>query len=358
MGIPERTVKGQKTYSHLMSLQRKPTEYDIATSRLLYHPQRGFEVNVPAAEWYRRYQRESVFSCTDWELFADPRQTTYTSYTALQNQKEIFVGRLLHSIHQGGHDLRLDPGWPASLESTLSTVLYPLHGLQMLAAYVGQMAPASRITIAAMFQAGDEVRRIQRFAYRLRQLQLAMPDLEQVDGRRTWERAEQWQPLRALIEHLLVTYDWGEALLALNFVLKPALDELLLVDYAQQAYDCADHPMQLMCHSLNEDCQWHLRWSRALVATALRDTPAQRAALEAILERWLPLATKAVTAIATKVGAKPRPTEDVVHENWQLMLSELEAEAGAAHAVAELDAQRIVQVSAPSRKTERRRRPR
>ena len=358
MGIPGRVVKGQKTYWHLMASQRKPTEYDIATSRLLYHPQRGFEVNVPAADWYRRYQKESVFTCSDWEQFADPRQTTYTSYTALQNQKEIFVGRLLHSTLQGGHDLKLDPGWPSSLESTLSAVLYPLHGLQMLAAYVGQMAPASRITIAAMFQAADEVRRIQRFAYRLRQLQHAMPDLERVDGRRTWERGEHWQPLRSLIEHLLVTYDWGEALLALNFVLKPALDELLLVDYAQQAYRCADHPMQLMCHSLNEDCQWHLRWSRALVASALRDTPAQREALVAIVERWLPLATKAVTAIAEKVGAKPRPTEGVVHENWQLMLSELDAGAGAEPVVAELDSRRTAQAPAPLRKTERRRRAR
>jgi toluene monooxygenase system protein E len=205
-----------------------------------------------------------------------------------------------------------------------------------------------------MFQAADEVRRIQRFAYRLRQLQTAMPDLDHVDGRRTWERAEHWQPLRELVERLLVTYDWGEAMLALNFVLKPAFDEFLLVDYARQAYECTDHPTQLMCHSLNEDCHWHLRWSRALVATALRDTPAQREALEAIIDRWLPMAGKAVATLATKIGTRTRPAELVVRENWKLMLEEIDAKVDR-QPVSELDRRRVAETSARRRTAERRR---
>jgi len=33
------------------------------------------------------------------------------------------------------------------------------------------MAPGGRITVASLFQAGDEVRRVQRLAYRMRQIQ-------------------------------------------------------------------------------------------------------------------------------------------------------------------------------------------
>ena len=47
---------------------------------------------------------------------------------------------------------------------------FPTHGLQMLASYIAQMAPASRITNCASFQAGDELRRQQRIAYRTAQL--------------------------------------------------------------------------------------------------------------------------------------------------------------------------------------------
>jgi len=40
----------------------------------------------------------------------------------------------------------------------------------MRAAYVAQMAPSSRITNCASFQTGDEMRRVQRIAYRTVQL--------------------------------------------------------------------------------------------------------------------------------------------------------------------------------------------
>ena len=58
----------------------------------------------------------------------------------------------------------------------LSPLRFLCHGLQMVAAYVGQMAPSGRIAVAALFQCGDEIRRIQRFAYRLAQLARRRPD--------------------------------------------------------------------------------------------------------------------------------------------------------------------------------------
>lgn len=316
-------MKGQKTYSHLMSLGRKPTEYDIATSRLLYHPQRGFEVKVPVAEWYQRYQKESVLQCVDWEQFADPRHTTYTSYTKLQSQKETFAGRLLHSLEQSHHDNRLDPAWIKRLSACLCPLLHPLHGLQMQAAYIGQMAPVGRVAITAMFQAADEIRRIERLAYRIRMLQQARPEFDAVHGRRTWEEAEAWQPLREVVERMLVTWDWGAALIALNFVLKPALDSFFMVDFGRLAQARGDDPLQRLFMSLDEDCQWHRQWSRALLATALRATPDQQAALNAIVEQWLPPVTKAMHVLAGHLEMEAPQTEARVHENWQAMLAEV-----------------------------------
>jgi toluene monooxygenase system protein E len=185
-------VTPPRTYWHLRELGRRPTEYDIATSRLHYWTARGFEVRVPLAEWYARYQRESPFRCRDWEAFSDPRRTTYTTYTELQRGRETFVDGVLHSI-DAGYDGRLPPAWIAGLDRLLAPLRYPAHGLQMLAAYVGQMAPGSRITIAAAFQAADEMRRIQRLAYRMRQLQETSPEFGRF-ARRTWQEDPVWQP--------------------------------------------------------------------------------------------------------------------------------------------------------------------
>src|SRR5262245_48902414 len=123
-----------RTYWHLAELGRRPTPYDIATSRLHYWTERGFEVKTPLDEWYARYQRASPFRCSDWERWSDPRQTTYTTYTELARTRETFVDGLLQSIPDG-YDGRLPPEWIAVLERVLAPLRYPVHGLQMIAAY-------------------------------------------------------------------------------------------------------------------------------------------------------------------------------------------------------------------------------
>src|SRR4051812_43627663 len=94
---PHRPRAAYKTYWHLRDAGRLPSEYELVTSRLLYYVGRGFEVDVPLAQWYRQYQQDSPFSCSDWELFGDPRQTTYARYTSLQHDREVFVDGLLQS---------------------------------------------------------------------------------------------------------------------------------------------------------------------------------------------------------------------------------------------------------------------
>ena len=128
---------------------------------------------------------------------------------------------------------------------------YPGHGLQMVAADIGKMAPISRIIMAASFQAADEMRRVQRLAYRMRQLQVTHTEFGGT-AQQTWRDDPIWQPLREIIETLLVTWDWGEALVALQFVVKPAFDELLMTQFGRLARAAADDVLDRICFSLNE----------------------------------------------------------------------------------------------------------
>ena len=294
----------QKTYWHLQELGRKPTGYEVVTSKLLYHPVRGFEVKVPVEAWYERYQKGSPLRCSDWEQVRDPRETTYARYTDTQQAKEIFVDGLLRLIDETRYDGGLAPAWVAVLARVLAPLRYPVHGLQMIAAYVGHMAPSGRITVAALFQTADEIRRLHRLAYRMRQLQQTHPGFGD-DGKAAWERDPLWQPLRKVVERLLVTYDWGEALIALNLVLKPMLDELLMTHFGRLAALCGDEVLAKIFRSLGEDCAWHRDWTRDLVRTALTNTPANETVLEAWIARWRPPVTEAVAAFAPVFDATP-----------------------------------------------------
>ena len=285
----------KRTYWHLSDLGRKPTDYDIATSQLHYWTARGFEVKVPVSEWYERYQRGSELRCRDWESWGDPRQTTYTTYTTMQRTREAFVNGLLDSISDD-YDRGLSPQWLALLDRVLAPLRYPGHGLQMVAAYIGSMAPTARITIAATFQAADEMRRVQRLAYRMRQLQVTHPEFGRT-AQQTWQDDPIWQPLREVIETLLVTWDWGEALVALQCVLKPAFDELFMTQFGRLARAAGDDVLDRMFFSLNEDCAWHRAWSESLLLTAIRDTPESAHAVEGWIKNWAPRVSLAVAAL-------------------------------------------------------------
>jgi toluene monooxygenase system protein E len=291
-----------KTYSHLAGERRIPDEYAIATSRLLYYPGRGFEVATPLARFYQQHQEGTSLRVRDWEGFADPRRLTYTRYTALMSEREAFLDRLLAPLESNDYDARLSAPALAVWEQWV-TFRYPLHGVQMATAYVGQMAPAGRIVICCALQAADELRRIQRIAYRLALLRRRDASCGELSKRR-WQEDPAWQPLRQLIEELLVTYDWGEAFTALCLCVKPALDELVNGVLGDAAAEAGDYVARQLFDSFSDDADGQAHWCLALVQHALSDTSDNREVLRRLAARWRERVARALAPLAPAAGAR------------------------------------------------------
>jgi toluene monooxygenase system protein E len=307
----------QRTYWHLQDLGRVPSNYDIATSRLLYYPALGFAVDTPVSAWYARYQTGSAFQLPVWEAFRDPRETTYSSYTALQDRAQTFVDGLYRSAGEG-YDRALDPAWVEALERTLPVLLYPCHALQMLAAYVGQMAPAGRVVIASLFQAADEMRRTQAFAYRTRLLTQGVPGFGR-HAKEEWQTAPEWQPLRRTLETMLVTYDFGEAFAALALAFKPRFDRFIEKALAGAARRNADPVLEKLVFSLAEDSAWHRSWSYELLRHAVQGDAGRRHVVEGWLARWEPRVRESLAALDARF---PSGSDD------RSRLDEIEASCG------------------------------
>ena len=303
----------QRTYWHLGASGRVPSDYDIGTTALLYYPERGFEVDTPGADWYRRYQRGWWLKVGGHPSFRDPRETTYTRYTELQKTQEAYVDGLLRSIEETPYDRELPRAWLSRLEDWLPVLRYPCHALQMLAAYVGQIAPSSRVVVACCFQAGDEMRRIQRIAYRMRQLQETRRDFG-AQSKGAWQRAPHWQPLRALVEQLLVTFDAGAAFVGLNLVLKPMFDRLFMLEFAHLAEQNKDPLLGRILAALGDDCRWHRQWVRALVRTGVEGEPAIAEAIEGELSRWHEATHHALSQLEPLWASETRAWSVVQHE--------------------------------------------
>jgi toluene monooxygenase system protein E len=220
----------------------------------------------------------------------------------MQSAKEIFVEGLTRSIDGTDYDRRLSPDWVAFLSRVFAPLRFPVHGMQMVAAYFGHIAPSGRIAVTSLMQAADEMRRIQTIAYRMRQLQETHPTFG-TRSKDSWQDDPAWQPLRELVERLLVTYDWGEALVALNLVVKPAFDEHFVKRLGELAQKRGDDTLAKILYSLGEDCAWHRQWTDALVEMTVDHNSANRAVIDQWVASWRPKATRAMAALEPAFGA-------------------------------------------------------
>jgi len=316
--MAQSTARARKKTWSVWTERRVPSEYEIVTHKLHYHFRRQpapFELDpqAPLNAWYLKYREGSPFNVEDWEGFRDPDRLTYRAYIRLQKDRETYLDALIDEFEAQDHYAKLSPSWVAVLERLYVPSRFSGHVLQMVALYVGQMAPSSYITNAAYFQGADEMRRVQRSAYLAKALSLDHGDhlADSQLTRKIWEDDPAWQPLREALERLLVAYDWGEAFTALNLVVKPVYDAFFCKEFAQLARANGDELLALMSDEFAQDAARSRRWSLALVQYALERKPSLEGLLREWIQKWSPLAYAGVEGLANFFAQAPSPLDPV-----------------------------------------------
>jgi toluene monooxygenase system protein E len=303
--MAEQTKRRQRTWSAFGEVRRMPTEYEIVSHGTNWTLRDGRKAPLeqnpssPANMWFRTYRDQSPLTVQDWSGFRDPDTLTYRKYVAMQDGQESAVAAALDEYSDAGHDQSLPPGWLDALQLLFSVTRFPLHGCQQIQAYIGFMAPSSYITNTATFATADLLRRVSLVAYRTTELGLAWPDRGfGAAERNLFQTHRAWQPARELIETALVAYDWGEAFTALDLVIGPTLDDLLLRQLRQAARAAGDHLTWLLLGYLSADSERRARWSGAVATYAVTARPANAAVLEKWIGKWAKRADAAAAAIA------------------------------------------------------------
>jgi toluene monooxygenase system protein E len=303
-GGPPRPPRRLKTWSALGQLGRIPSEYEIVTHGLNYTTRTGrasaLESNptTPANMWLLTYRDSSPLQAGDWLGFHDPDRLTYRTYVTMQDQQEAVVERVLDEYGPAGHDASLPNLWVECLATLFTPTRFPVHALQICSAYLGYVAPSSYISNCAVFSTGDLLRRVSLVAYRTRQLAEATDSTIGRTERARWEQQEAWQPTREAVEKLLTTYDWGECFTAMNLVLRPTLDQILLRQVADAARDSGDELTWLLLGNLGADATRCIRWSTELARYAIEQRAGNRDVLRRWVDRWTPRAETAAAGLA------------------------------------------------------------
>lgn len=296
---PPEQLKPLKTWSHLADRRKRPSEYEIVSTKLHYrqnNPDAPWELDrdLHMNQWYRRYCNDSPLTHPDWDAFRDPDALVYRTYNILQDGQENYVGSLFDQFSERGHDGALAPDWVQVLARLYAPARYLFHTVQLASAYIAQMAPASTISNCAIFQAADSLRWMTHTAYRTSELAKTHKLAGFAVGeRRLWEEEPAWQGFRELMETALVAWDWAEAFVAINLVAKPAIEEALLGALGSAARSNGDMLYALLSQAQMRDAERHRRGAAALVTMALEVEP-NRALLQGLIDKWNPLARRAV----------------------------------------------------------------
>ena len=301
--------KPLKTWSHLVKNKRRPTEYEIVSTNLLWStadPKAPWAMgpDIPMSKWIVKYRNGSPLKHKDWDAFRDPDQIVYRTYNMTQDGQESYIDGLLDDHAKNDHDHGLQPAWLEVLARIYTPARYLIHATQMASAYLVMMAPSSTVENCFIFQCADQLRWVSRIAYRTAELAKAHPAAGfNRDERRHWEDDAAWQGFRELMERLLVAWDWGESFTALNLVAKPAIDEAFIGQLAHAARRSGDTLTALLLDAQRIDSDRSRRWSAALVkfATEDKDGP-NRQQMAAWIEKWRPLADRAMDGLCGALG--------------------------------------------------------
>ncbi|MEV6231491.1 toluene monooxygenase [Saccharopolyspora shandongensis] len=310
-------MKPLKTWGHLAARRRKPSEYEIVSTKLLWHSrdaEQPWDVGHTGfmADFYRKYRNQSPVTHEDWDGFRDPDELVYRTYNILQDGQETYVEGLLDQHNSEGHDKGLAPEWTAALVQLYTPSRYLLHTIQMASAYLVHMSPASTIANCAAFQAADSLRWLSNVAYRTAELGLAHPSIGFGEHERElWEELPVWQGFRELVERQLTTFDWAEAFVALNVVAKPAFDEVVLRQLGLSARRHGDTLHALLAEAALRDSERSRRWTSALVAH-MSEVDANLPQLTEWVAKWQPLADTAIRAYGEEIPENAEAADNAI----------------------------------------------
>jgi phenol/toluene 2-monooxygenase (NADH) P1/A1 len=226
--------------------------------------------------------RYSALRLDDPYAFTDPRQFYYTPYVSSRAAMYDDFGKTLGYLEERDLLTRLPTGW----RSLLATVVVPLRhyesGAQLASVAGARFAHGTSVEQCCTFAAFDRIGNAQL----LSRIGIALgrgAATELTTAKTEWLDGPHLQPLRRLTEQIMITEDWAEGVLAIDFV-DSALYPLLYQRLDERATAADGGAYGLLARYFRGWFADQRTWLDALAA-AWRDDPVHGAANRAELDR-------------------------------------------------------------------------
>jgi phenol hydroxylase P1 protein len=247
-------------------------------------------------------ERYSALRLTDPYSFADPRQYYYTPYVTARAAAHDEFGKTLRYLEQRGLLEKMPPGW----QSVVGSVVVPLRhfesGAQLITVTGARLAYGTSLEQCCTFAAFDRIGNAQMLSRVGIALGAGTADVLK-SAKAEWLEAAHLQPLRRLVEEIMIVGDWAEAVLAVDEIDK-LVYPLLYSGLDEEALLGGAGAYSLFSQHFTAWYADQRKWLDALVKSWRGDEqhgPSNSAVLDRVGEQWGARAAEAVGALETVV---------------------------------------------------------
>lgn len=244
----------------------------------------------------------SAMRLTDPDGFTDPRQYYYAPYVSARTRLHEEFAKTLSYAEQHGMLAHL----PASWQAVITGVLLPLRhyeaGAELATVNGVRFCYGSTLAQCLTYAGFDRIGNAQLLT-RLGFAVGAEPAHALGEAKHTWVTAPTLQPLRKLVEQLLVEPDWAVGVLGIDLV-DQMLYPVLYQHLESHALVAGAPAYGLLARHVGEWYLDHRKWLDALISAWLTDpehAEGNRAALTGLVTEWFAPARTAVADVAALV---------------------------------------------------------
>lgn len=292
----------RQTFSHIarrFGVDKPASRYEEATFDV--QPSANFHYRPTYGPEFELYDpRRTRIAMADWYVFRDPRQFYYATYNisraAMQQSFDDAVGFVEKRDLIAG----IAPEWRAKVEGCLLPLRHLEWAANMNCQLIADWGYGTQITSAAAFCGTDRL----GLAQVISRIGLVLGDGsdEKLAAAKTlWMEAPRWQPLRRLVEDMLVVRDWFETYTAQLFVLDGLVYPLVCDAFDKAGTPHGGAPVSMMTGFLADWFADNSRWTDAVINAASGESEDNRLTLTRWIGHWGGRALEALAPIATEV---------------------------------------------------------
>ncbi|HVE26875.1 MAG TPA: hypothetical protein VNC22_15800 [Sporichthya sp.] len=299
----------RKTWVWLQGRKRPPGEYEELSTGVQWYGDPVSRTDVGS------WRLDSTVIKADWDAFRDPNSMYYRNYIVGQDSAERSLDAVFAVAKEADFISGVHGTWRDDLLTLLGAMSHAEWGIAMAHQHVQRFSLSPTIACCSQLQVMDKLRAAER---NLEWFDLLYPDGENLTSG-VWMDEPSIQPLRKLLEEILIVQDWSEVVVATNVALLGMLLPFQHEVYVKGGRAHGDFVTAALGAAYAKDGARHTSWGDAFVK--LTQTEESNATVVSDwLDRYVPAAVAAVESLAAGF-----PVGGIATEAVEVAKSELRA---------------------------------